>query len=90
VARRLVTTHDPKRFCRQFQQNFYKKFSSPCMPMLQRRQEGFRLCQGQTDLVDLLARLLQDHHVREGLLVTLVVIYHQVDVDLQGGTPPAR
>jgi hypothetical protein len=59
-------------------------------PLLQRRQEGFRLCQGQPDPFDLLARLLQDDHVSDGLFVTIVVIDHQVDFDLHGGTPPAR
>src|SRR6267142_5749394 len=46
--------------------------------LLQRGQEGFRLCQGQTDLFDLLACLLQDDHVSDGRFVTIVVIDHQV------------
>jgi hypothetical protein len=53
-------------------------------PLLQRRQEGFRLGQGQPDLFNLLARLLQDDHVSDGLFMIIIVIDHQVDFDLHG------
>ena len=58
--------------------------------LLERRQEGFRFCQGQPTLLARLADLLQDDRVRDRLFVTLVVTHHQWHFALHGSTPPPR
>jgi hypothetical protein len=53
--------------------------------LLQRRQEGFRLCQAQPDLLKLLAGLLQDDDICNCLFMTIIVTHHQLHFDLHEG-----
>jgi hypothetical protein len=57
--------------------------------LLQPLQEGFGLCEGEPHLLELLARLLQDHYIRDCLFMAVVFAYHKLQGHLHGGSPPA-
>jgi hypothetical protein len=51
--------------------------------------ELFRISQGQAEMPDVLARLLQDDHVGKGFFVAIVITDDELHFNLHGGFPPA-
>jgi len=56
--------------------------------LLKRGEDLLRFGEGQTEVLNTLAGLLQDHHIDEGFFVAIVVAHHELDFELHGSCPP--